>query len=298
MNEPYTKEAYEAKLKVLELNKYSKFLNCKSYFVELAKKSPHRASRNLNVENSSGNYLINCKNAYDCFDSFELQDCAYSTWIFTSHDCYDVYGMGHGEFVLEGLGVEALNNCAFNTFVSDSSDAFYSDCCFYSMNIFGCASLRNKKYCILNKQYSPDDYEVMKKKIIEHMKKTGEWGEFFPVSLSPFAYNETAANYRFTLTKEKALGMGRGYRWREPDPKEYKKQTYVLPDDLKGVEVGVCDQILACTDCRFLERFGSRNPRHLWERKCTKCSKSMMTSYSPERPEKVYCEECYATIVN
>lgn len=326
MNEPYTKEAYEAKLKVLELNKYSKFLNCKAYFVELAKKSPHRASRNLNVDNSSGNYLINCKNAHDCFDSFELQDCAYSTWIFTSHDCYDVYGMGHGEFVLEGLGVEALNNCAFNTFVSDSSDAFYSDCCFYSMNLFGCASLRNKKYYILNKQYSPDDYAVMKARIIEHMKKTGEWGNFFPVALSPFAYNETAANYRFPLTKEKALGMGRGYRWREPDPKEYAKQTYVLPDDLKMVEVGVCDQILACvdcgknykimpkelafykklgiplprkcTDCRFMDRFGSRNPRHLWEGKCVKCAKSMMTTYSPERPEKIYCEECYSTIVN
>jgi len=292
MNEPYTKEAYEAKLKVLELNKYSKFLNC--------------------------------KNAHDCFDSFELQDCAYSTWIFNSHDCYDVYGMGHGSFVLEGLGVEALNNCAFNTFVSDSSDAWYSDCCFHSMNIFGCASLRNKKYCILNKQYKPEEYEAMKVRIIEHMKKTGEWGQFFPVELSPFAYNETAANYRFPLKKEEAAK--RGYRWREPDPKEYAKQSFVLPDDLKAVDGAMCEQVLACvdcgknykimpkelafykklsiplprkcTDCRFLERISSRNPRHLWPKKCIKCAKDMMTTYAPERPEKVYCEECYSTIVN
>ncbi|MBI5754082.1 hypothetical protein HZA40_03000 [Candidatus Peregrinibacteria bacterium] len=324
MNEQYSKEAYEAKLKVLELNKYSKFLNCKAYFVELSKKSPHRASRNLNVENSSGNYLINCKNAHDCFDSFELEDCAYSTWIFNSHDCYDVYGLGHGAFVLEGLGVEAVTNCAFNTFVSDSSDVFYSDCCFHSMNLFGCASLRSKKYCILNKQYKLEEYEVMKAKIIEHMKKGGGWGQFFPVSLSPFAYNETASNYRFPLTKEKALKQG--YRWSEEDPKEYLKQTYILEDDLKDVDGGVCEQILACancgknykimpkelafykklsiplprkcTDCRFMERFSSRNPRHLWERKCVKCSKKITSTYSPERPEKVYCEECYATIVN
>ncbi len=339
MNEAYTKEAYEAKLKILELNKYSKFLNCKAYFVELSKKSPHRASRNLNVENSSGNYLINCKNAHNCFDSFELQDCAYSTWIFNSHDCYDVYGLGHGAFVLEGLGVEAVNNCAFNTFVSDSSDVFYSDCCFHSMYLFGCASLKGKKYCILNKQYKPEEYEVMKKRIIEHMKKScpsdgrgTEWGQFFPIGLSPFAYNETAANYRFPLTKSEAVG--RGYCWREADPKEYAKQSYTLADDLKSVEatasagslINVCEQILACgdcgknykimpkelafyrklgippprkcTDCRFLERFSTRNPRHLRERKCEKCGKLMMTTYSPERPEKVYCEECYATIVN
>lgn len=36
-----------------------------------------------------------------------------------------------------------------------------------------------------------------KAKIIEHMKSTGEWGQFFPLTLSPFAYNETAANYHF-----------------------------------------------------------------------------------------------------
>lgn len=347
MNEPYTKEEYAEKLKVLELNKYSKFLNCKAYFVELSKKSPHRASRNLNVDNSSGNYLINCKNAHDCFDSFELEDCAYSTWIFTSHDCYDVYGLGHGAFVLEGLGVEAVNSCAFNTFVSDSSDVFYSDCCFHSMYLFGCASLRSKKYCILNKQYTPEEYEKMKARIIEHMKKSAsprgereqaglvgpaqraykmEWGAFFPIELSPFAYNETAANYRFPLTKEKTLSLGRRYRWREPDPKEYLKQTFVMPDDLKDVDMSVCEQILACTDCgrnykimpkelnfykklniplprkctdcRFMDRFKARNPRHLWERKCVKCSKLMMTSYDPVRPEKVYCEECYGTIVN
>ncbi len=326
MNEPYSKETYQEKLKVLELNKFSKFLNCKSYFVDLSKKQPHRASRNLNVENSSGNYLINCKNAYDCFDSFELQDCAYCTWIFSNHDIMDVYGMGHSEWIYEGVGVEAVNNCAFNTFVSDSSDAFYSDCCFYCRYIFGCAGLKTKKYCILNKEYKPDEYEKMKARIIEHMKKTEEWGRFFPVTLSPFAYNETAANYRFPLSKEEALGMGRNYRWREPDPKEYLKQTYNIPDDLKEVDDGICDQLLACidcsknykimpkelnfykkmnipvsrkcSDCRFMDRFKARNPKHLWDRKCGKCDKDIKTTYSPERPEKVYCEECYGTIVN
>ena len=334
MNEPYTKETYQEKLKVLELNKFSKFLNCKSYFVDLSKKQPHRASRNLNVENSSGDYLINCKNAYDCFDSFELQDCSYCTWIFNSHDIMDVYGMGHSEWIYEGVGVEAVNNCAFNTFVSDSSDAFYSDCCFYCRYIFGCAGLKTKKYCILNKEYKPDEYEKMKARIIEHMKKERahgasaqkEFGQFFPISLSPFAYNETAANYRFPLTKKEALKLNCGYRWRETDPKEYLKQTYNIPDDLEDVDASVCDQILVCgdcgknykimpkelnfykklnipvsrkcPDCRFMDRFKARNPKHLWDRKCEKCDKDIKITYSPERSEKVYCEECYGGMVN
>jgi len=36
-----------------------------------------------------------------------------------------------------------------------------------------------------------------------------------------------------------------------------------------------------------------RNPRKLYERVCDKCGKDMITTYSPERPEVVYCESCY-----
>ena len=44
---------------------------------------------------------------------------------------------------------------------------------------------------------------------------------------------------------------------------------------------------------RHLDRFHQRNPRHLWKRNCMKCGKEMQTTYAPERPEIVYCEECY-----
>lgn len=324
MNQQHTKEEYEAKMKVLELNKYSKFLNCKSYFVELSKKSPHRASRNLNVENSTGNYLISTKNAQQCFDSFELEDCSYCTWVFTSKDCMDAYGLGYGQLVYQGLGVENLNNSAVNTFVSDSSDCHYSDCCFYSANLFGCTGLKNKKYCIFNKQYSPEEYETLKARIIEHMKKTGEWGQFFPANLSPFAYNETAANYYFPLTKEQIIAEGFSYK--EPDKKDYLPQTYELPDNLKETPSDVTKETLSCTvcsknykimpnelifynklniplprkchDCRYRDRFGLRNPRKIYDRTCTKCSKQIRTTYSPQRPEQIYCEECYGEIVN
>jgi hypothetical protein len=46
-------------------------------------------------------------------------------------------------------------------------------------------------------------------------------------------------------------------------------------------------------DVRHADRMKMRNPRKLWERKCDKCSKDMITTYAPERTEIVYCEECY-----
>ena len=46
-------------------------------------------------------------------------------------------------------------------------------------------------------------------------------------------------------------------------------------------------------DERFNMRAELRNPRKLWTRKCEKCSKEVQTTFSPERKEKVVCEECY-----
>ena len=44
---------------------------------------------------------------------------------------------------------------------------------------------------IFEKSYSEEEYNELVPKIIEHMKGGGEWGEFFPISHSPFGYNET-----------------------------------------------------------------------------------------------------------
>ncbi len=50
-------------------------------------------------------------------------------------------------------------------------------------------------------------------------------------------------------------------------------------------------------DQRYRERMDMRNPRILHERTCQECQKAIMTTYAPERPEKVLCEECYRKIV-
>ncbi|MBI5411726.1 hypothetical protein HZA43_00955 [Candidatus Peregrinibacteria bacterium] len=318
-NKPYSPEEYKQKIASLELFKYSNFVKYKNYFQDVSKKAIHRADRNLNTFDSLGNYLINTQNCHRCFDGFELQDCAYSTWIFESRDCHDVYGMGESELIYQGLGVEEVNHCAFNTFVSNSSDVDCSDLCFYSMNLFGCASLKNKKHCIFNKQYSKEDYFNLKPLIINHMGKTGEWGRFFPVSLSPFAYNETVANKFFPLEKDQALQ--KGYRWRDLDRKEFGAAETTIPDSIKDVKDDIVNATLSCEttkrkykvtlqelkfyrdhgipiprhcpDQRYVEQMSLRNPRTLYDRNCAKCSAPLKTTYAPERPEIVYCEKCY-----
>jgi hypothetical protein len=39
-------------------------------------------------------------------------------------------------------------------------------------HLFGCIGLRNQQYCILNKQYTKEEYEKTVALIIEHMQQT------------------------------------------------------------------------------------------------------------------------------
>jgi hypothetical protein len=84
-------------------------------------------------------------------------------------------------------------------------------------NMFGCCGLKKGKNCILNRAYSAQEYETHCGKIIDHMKSTGEWGEFFPHELSPFGYNETVAQEYFPMTE--AQVKEKGWNWYSEDAK-------------------------------------------------------------------------------
>lgn len=44
---------------------------------------------------------------------------------------------------------------------------------------------------------------------------------------------------------------------------------------------------------RNRRRMSHRNERHLYNRKCDKCSKQIISIYSPNKPFAVYCQECF-----
>ena len=48
-----------------------------------------------------------------------------------------------------------------------------------------------------------------------------------------------------------------------------------------------------CPECRQLRRYAWRNERTLYRRNCDLCKKSTVTIYSPNKPFKVYCHECW-----
>ena len=222
-------------------------------------------------------------------------------------DSYDGYGVGICELLYEGIdtGVGGGSKEKFSVVVYSTHDTDYCFNCEGGSNLFGCVGLRNKEYCIFNKQYSKDDYLNLREKIIHHMSempftdKNGriyKYGEFFPAELSPFAYNETIANEYYPLTKEKALGFG--YQWK--DPEEHERNITIqannLPDHINDAEQTIVNEVIGCStcsrayrilkeeleflknqglslprqcpDCRHRVRFQSRNPLKLWHRNC------------------------------
>ncbi len=328
-NQPYSEEEYFKKLRELNLNSFTSIEDLKKHFKDFSTNHPHKFANILKCENSTGENLENCKNCKNCFDCHEAEDCKNA--FFMRHgakNCFDTSFFGYNteilyETVCCGHNSQNLSFC-FDCW-DGNYDLTYCGQVINSNNCFGCMSLKNhKKYCILNKQYTKEEYEELVPKIIEHMKSTGEWGKFFPTQISPFGYNETTAQEYFPMTKEEVLS--KGWKWKDEDDKNYQPQTYQIPDNISDVPDEICQEVLACKacgknykiqkaelsfyrkmglpiphkcpDCRHANRMKLRNPRQLYDRKCDKCGVDIQTTFHPSRPEKIYCEKCYLEVVD
>ena len=249
---------------------------------------------------------------------------------------------------------------SFNTWGAQSNIEYSKDIMKGGDDLFGCAALKKKQYCILNKQYTRDEYEALVAKIKKHMNdmpyadsagRVYRYGEFFPFGLAQHAYNETLAQAFFPLSKDEAVK--RGYQWRDAETRSVTStmKSNDLPDHIKEVLDSITTEIVECQhkgdcleqcpgafkitaqelafyremniplprlchNCRHYSRLSSRNPiSRLWTRQCqcgggrsvngiyannaqhshgtSPCATTFQTSYAPDRPEIVYCAECY-----
>jgi len=297
-NEQLSREDYKKAMKNIDLHSHIGIQKALKAFLDFTKKHPHQYMNGFHNENCTGDYLNNSKNAHFCFNSSEICD---SKYIYNSErikDGYDIEtygGMEGSQLVYECQSVgRGSYNVAFGSNVYQNLlNARYCDICANAKNIFGCISVSHHQYCILNKQYSQKEYEVLVPKIIEHMKKTGEWGEFFPIKISPFSYNETIAQIYYPLAKKEALN--KGYSWRDAD--KNSKNFKIQKTELNFYQKNNLPTPTKHPDQRYQERMALRNPQKLWSRNCMKCDKKIITSFAPDRPEIIYCKECYLSAV-
>lgn len=299
-NEPYSKEEYLKESEKINTGSQAEVNKIKEKFEELKLKVPRKYIHGTHNKNVSGEYINNSKDSFNCFELVGGENIRYSHNLVSKvEDSYDYTNWGeNSEMVYEACSCG--DNCQNIKFCFDCwpamQDSEYCLDCHSCSNLFGCVGLRSKSYCILNKQYSKEEYSVLREKIISHMKERKEYGEFFPVELSPLAYNETMAVEYFPKSKEQALKEG--YSWRDKTPSEYKitLETVDLPDDIKSTTDDILKEIIRCgscknayriiepelkfyrrfliplprlcPNCRHFQRLKQRNPFKLWHRKC------------------------------
>jgi len=322
LNKQYDREEYE---KIAEDFKYltpEKIEDLKQRLNKLKETLPHVASHIYASENCSGESVYNCKNCHHAFDSKDSEDCKFIHFTPKTNDTYDCsfcspYGTRFCYNVCSTVDLESSMACFY---VWYGTNLYYSMECHHCSNIFGSVGLKMKQYCVFNKQYSKEEYEKLVVKIVEHMQKTGEWGEYFSYSTSPFYYNETIAKEYFPLNKEGVEKLGGN--WLDEKLEMAKEGEYFVPPvDIREVSEDICGKVLKCEitgrvykilpqELKFYKRMGLPIPRicsdqrhydrikshgycRLWIRSCDKCGKAIETVYKPESREVVYCEVCY-----
>ncbi len=251
-NVQYTKEEYQKLIQEIKLDSYKNIENLKSEFENILKnQAVHRENFNLKTTDSKGNYMTNCDKCVNIFSYEDSQNCRNQLRGLGNKDCID--GMG----IFGKVEVSGNNSCVLYSYsVKHSSWSMgryseYLDMCDEVEYCFGCVGLKKKKYCILNKQYSKEEYEKLREQIIADMEARGEYGKFLPYSMGLCGYNlSTAIVYFPDFKKEDILQKG-GY-WSEEDLSSGDGMPSLeLPDSILETKADIITQALICPETHY-----------------------------------------------
>ena len=241
-NKQYSKEEYFAKVKELESRAYME-----KFFATSAVKEAISRPFIMNSENSSWDNLINCQNSI-WTNLFNCQWVKFTDGSDRLVNCHDLFSVWKSELCYYWITPDNGYQVHFSVYSWHCKNAFYTMNCHNSSDLFGCIWLRNKQYCIFNKQYTKEQYEKTVAQIITHMQETWEWGEFFDPSLSPFWYNETVAQEYYPSTKTEITQNGyKRSDYEVPTPVSDKViQGQDLPESVEEVQDDILHFAIAC----------------------------------------------------
>ncbi|MCB0345714.1 MAG: hypothetical protein KDD66_11395 [Bdellovibrionales bacterium] len=279
----------------------------------------------LKNEDVSGNHIYESKNLENCWDAKVLENCRHCYTVLNTNNSHDIsFTAGPVQFCADVLTVTGCERVFYSHMLSNCSDSYLSEFCFNCRDVFGCIGLRNAQYCIFNKQYSKDDYFALRKRLIAHMEQTEEWGEFFPIKDSPFAYNESIVNEYYPLTKQEAQSLG--WRWKERNVPSAVPAAESAPKTINEADSETCKRVFKCQksgqaykvipqeldfyrriglplpsycpDVRHEQRMNLRSARRLEPRTCAKCKGAILTAHTETAETKLLCQDCYQNVLH
>ncbi|MCX6788996.1 MAG: hypothetical protein NTZ42_00070, partial [Candidatus Gribaldobacteria bacterium] len=312
-NQPFTKEEYEAKMAKINLGDRNTFNFFLEKFAKLKSQAIYKENHNDRVVNCLGDYIQGAKNCYMCFYSVASENLAYSMGNFQVKDSYDVFGGLDSAFVYDSHGGIGNYNLKFSFAVKFSRDCEYCDNCVNCHNCFGCIGLKNKSFCILNKQHSESEYWQKLDRIKTAMLSDNQYGEFFSPELALVPYNiSVATSYQGFDDIEKAKQYGyvvedipetpietaqddkvifdqknnKKFRYIKAELDFHRRHNLPLPLEHPSVRLTDGRKKLGPVTLKF------------YNRDCAKCGQKMQSVYPAGEPVKVYCEACYLSTIS
>lgn len=245
LNKQYTREEYEKKLSEINLGSRKEMKKLEKHFLEqIQQKALHRANMNMNCENVTGNFVVNSKNCentslyqetentVNAIRGYKDSDCMFVVWLLDSNLCYNI---GQSSY---------LYNVKFSSYCTRCKDSEYLDNCLDCNDCFWCMWLKGQEYCILNKQYTREEYRINVEKIKQKMIADGEYGKFLPYNMSYSGYNTTVARFYYPETKESIAKLW-GF-WEDDEDESTKVEWYDLPDNIRDVPDITASKAIIC----------------------------------------------------
>ncbi len=324
-NEQKTKEEYVEFMKSHTPFSYQKLLEHKETFWKLVKSLPINASRNVQANNVSGVLVENSQNLFDVTDFKNSENVRHADSAISHNDSMDILfsgGNSHHLYMTVNIGSQA-SNVKFSVsskYCSDCEFIFNSKSC---TNCFMCFGLQNKSYCVLNRQYTPEEYWKLVDQIKSDMLARGEYGQPFGLEFSTQAYNFSLAGLYYPISDDTVLSLG-AYLALEPETNTSTMATLEasdLPDTITDIDDSILEKAILCektgkpfriikTELEFYRKYGipvphvHPNVRFAWMYNflrtgvrhyttCVHCSSDIQSIFDPKDGYLLYCEKCY-----
>ncbi len=326
LNEQLTESEYRTRLEAIDLGDAKTVEEWQKRIVDQVWVKAFRpANKNLRSENARGDDIEDCRDVEGCTIN-KSERCYYGFGMVSDgKDCVDFMSSSFVERCYNFVRTFHCADCRMTLACDGCIDVEYSELLTNCEHCFGCIGLKNKKFCIFNKQYAEEEYWPLVDAIKTAMLERGEYGEFFPHDASLFAYNSSHALLIFPATENEARALGSRWCSYEQEKNTEARSIDDLPYGLNDAKDDVLKKKYRCPvsgrafgftklELALHRDFGVALPRvhptvrqqvfaeqlfpmRLYRRTCDSCGAPVDTRIPASYPARILCQKCYEAVV-
>lgn len=328
-NKPHTKEEYEHFMASIRPLRRETITQHQAQFWKLVQQEPVNAARIVGSDNVVGVDIANSRDLYDVNATENSEHIRHADGGLSHKDSMDFLASGgnsHHIYGCTNIGSQS-GNVRFSVSSKYISDSEFIFNCKSLTNCFMCFGLQSKSYCILNKQYEPDDYWPLVDRIKTEMLRRGEYADDVGFDFSAQAYTVSKAQAIFPLADDTVRALD-GYVAAEPEPATTGLTLLSasdVPQTIAEVDESILKKAIVCaesgrpfriqpSELAFYQQQGLPLPvfhpsvriqrrqaiapegRH-YTTSCANCGKRVSSMFDPTAYNNLYCPDCYRAVV-